>query len=124
MARPKGSHSVKEPITVRLSVESKEGLTTLAGEQSRTVSSLVNQAVGQFLGQDGGGLPGFITEEKKVAEIMVLLQVQRLRELGSEKYMDELKTVTENFKIPDEEMLTVLTAVFYRAWQMPPQNSL
>ena len=43
-------------------------------------------------------------EEFRMSEISLLLQEWRLRQLGSEHYMGELKAAAEDLNISDEEM--------------------
>ena len=50
-------------------------------------------------------------EQARMNEIALLLQEWRWRQLGTERYMGELKAAAEDLNIPDQEMETFCLSI-------------
>lgn len=55
---------------------------------------------------------GAAMEEKRIIAICLTIIGCRLNQLGSEKFMGELKAIAEDNEIPDTEMFEVCKLVF------------
>lgn len=54
---PSGKEAHKTAISCRLNPQNLERLRAIAGEEGRTVSTLINMAIEEFVARLGGGLP-------------------------------------------------------------------
>ena len=106
----------KKGMTFRIDADIKTKLNELAEAKNQTPSKLINLIVKQFVNRNGIELRE-TSEENKITEISLLLQVQYLNSIGFEKYMSILKTLAKEQNISDEDMLKFLKTVLEYVWQ-------